>query len=114
VLRRSSGYRKPPGGSDLVAACSSGEEPYSIAMTVREAIPISSAGHPNSRDRIDSQILEAARRGVYPAERLEALGERRLREHFQPLAGNPGTTRSRRTSRRSSPSNSSTWFSRCR
>jgi chemotaxis protein methyltransferase CheR len=73
------------------AACSSGEEPYSIAMTVREAIPDFKRWDIRIlATDIDSQILAAARRGVYPAARLEALGERRLREHFQPLAGDPG------------------------
>jgi chemotaxis protein methyltransferase CheR len=73
------------------AACSSGEEPYSIAMTVREAIPdIASWDIRILATDIDSQILAAARRGVYPAARLEALGEKRVRDHFQPLAGNPG------------------------
>jgi chemotaxis protein methyltransferase CheR len=76
------------------AACSSGEEPYSIAMTVREAIPDFRRWDIRIlATDIDSQILAAAQRGVYPAARLEALGERRLRDHFQPLAGDPGQYR---------------------
>jgi len=76
------------------AACSSGEEPYSIAMTVREAIPDFKRWDIRIlATDIDSQILATARRGVYPAARLEALGERRVRDHFEPLPGDPGQYR---------------------
>ena len=64
------------------AACSSGEEPYSIAMTVLETLP-----HPGSWDvrilatDLDSEVLERARRGVYPLERTASLSAQR-RERF--------------------------------
>ncbi|MEM7524213.1 MAG: protein-glutamate O-methyltransferase [Pseudomonadota bacterium] len=54
------------------AACSSGEEPYSIAMTVLAAAP--DAAKLNLRilaTDIDPKILAQARRGAYPAEALE-------------------------------------------
>jgi len=58
------------------AACSSGEEPYSIAMCVSDAWT-----RGGSRARalrilatdISTRVLEAARRGVYPAERFREL-----------------------------------------
>lgn len=65
------------------AACSSGEEPYSIAMTVCEAIPDWRRWDIKIlATDIDSQMLETARRGVYPEERVRGIGERRLREYF--------------------------------
>jgi chemotaxis protein methyltransferase CheR len=64
------------------AACSTGEEPYSIAMALHEA------GIDLTRDvriiasDIDTQALDHARRAVYPAERAAALGPERLRRFF--------------------------------
>ena len=64
------------------AGCSSGEEPYSIAMTVLETLP-----HPGSWDvrilatDLDSELLERARRGLYPQERTASLSPQR-RERF--------------------------------
>jgi chemotaxis protein methyltransferase CheR len=76
------------------AACSSGEEPYSIAMTVIGAIPDFRRWDIRIlATDIDSQILATARRGIYPAARLEALGDQRVRDYFQPLPGNAGQYR---------------------
>ncbi len=58
------------------AACSSGEEPYSIAMCVSDAWT-RAASRPRSlhilATDISTRVLEAARRGVYPAERFREL-----------------------------------------
>ena len=65
------------------AGCSSGEEPYSIAMTVLETLP--QAAREDIRilaTDIDSDILERARRGVYPPERTETLAPQRLERFF--------------------------------
>lgn len=65
------------------AACSTGEEPYSIAMTVCEAIPEWARWDIKIlATDIDSQVLDVARRGIYPADRVRAVGERRLARHF--------------------------------
>ena len=65
------------------AGCSTGEEPYSLAMTVLEAIP----DLPRWDIRIlatdlDSDVLERARQGVYTAERVRGLGHERVARFF--------------------------------
>jgi chemotaxis protein methyltransferase CheR len=58
------------------AACSSGEEPYSIAMCLAEAL----AKSPGRQFRIlatdiSTRVLEIARRGVYPVGRFDDVPE---------------------------------------
>jgi chemotaxis protein methyltransferase CheR len=64
------------------AAASTGEEPYSIAMTVADTL-----GPEASRVRIvasdlDTSALDVAAAGVYPMERVERLEVDLLRRHF--------------------------------
>lgn len=74
------------------AACSSGEEPYSMAMSLLEALP-----HPERWDvrilatDLDSEMLERARRGIYAPERLSAISaERQARFFREPAQMRPG------------------------
>lgn len=60
------------------SACSTGEEAWSIAMTLREA---DCAAEILASD-IDTDALETASAGVYPMERAEALPAERLRAHL--------------------------------
>ena len=70
------------------AACSSGEEAYCLAMTVCEAIPEFRRWDIKIlATDIDSEILATAKRGVYPADRVQKLGDQRLRQFFEELGG---------------------------
>jgi chemotaxis protein methyltransferase CheR len=69
------------------AGCSTGEEPYSIAMSVLEAVPdIDRWDIRILATDLDSDVLEKARRGVYTAERLQALSTERRERFFTPYA----------------------------
>ncbi len=63
-------------------ASSTGEEPYSIAMTLCEAFnTLTPPVHVIATD-IDTNVLEAAARGVYPIEKLAKLSAERTRRFF--------------------------------
>jgi len=73
------------------AACSTGEEPYSLAMTVLEAIP--DLGRWDVRilaTDLDSDVLERARRGIYAEERLKNLSAERRARFFSERPGRDG------------------------
>jgi chemotaxis protein methyltransferase CheR len=61
-------------------AASTGEEPYSIAMTVLEALGPGAPARILASD-IDTKVLATAQRGVYPAE-SRGLSTERLHRHF--------------------------------
>lgn len=68
------------------SASSTGEEPYSIAMTLCETYgTLTPPAHILATD-IDTNVLAVAARGVYPIERLEKLSTERKRRFF--LKGN--------------------------
>lgn len=65
------------------SASSTGEEPYSIAMTLCETFgTLTPPAHVVATD-IDTNVLATAAAGVYPMERLEKLSPERLRRFFQ-------------------------------
>lgn len=88
--------RKKQSGRPLRIWCcasSTGEEPYSIAMTVLETFkgglpPISILA-----TDIDTNVLAVATTGVYAAERLERLTPERVRSFFTPAADGSFTVR---------------------
>lgn len=71
------------------AACSSGQEPYSIAWTVMHNLKPESI--PKVRilaTDIDSNVLSKASTGVYPTEQLTELSERYIKSGFLRGTGN--------------------------
>lgn len=73
------------------AACSSGEEPYSLGMLFSE--------FRDPRGELDWQILASdrsekmiaqARRGIYPAQRLSRMPETMREKYFEALTGDAG------------------------
>jgi len=76
--------RKDRGTIDIwSAACSSGEEPYSIAMCLLDELGPAAAGRVRilAAD-ISTHVLAKARQGVYPAERFEGLPGDMLRKYL--------------------------------
>ena len=63
------------------SAASTGEEPYSIAMTVMEALGSISQVSIVATD-IDTNVLATAQKGVYPIDRVEKMSPERLRRFF--------------------------------
>ena len=65
------------------AGCSTGEEPYSIAMTLKDALPT---------DReidvrilatdLDSNVLNTAKQGIYPYDKLKSLFPQNIKRWF--------------------------------
>lgn len=69
------------------AACSTGEEPYSIAMAVIEAFATDLPPVRIIASDLDTEALATAARGVYPMEKLESLSPQRLKKFFLKGAG---------------------------
>ena len=67
------------------AGCSTGEEPYTIAMCLAEALP----GNDFSviASDLDTQVLACARDGVYPLASVEKLDPARQKRFFQRGSG---------------------------
>jgi chemotaxis protein methyltransferase CheR len=72
------------------AACSSGEEPYTLAVWLREHMP-----DIDSRDvlilatDISRRMLDKARQAVYPAQTLESLPSAQFKKYFTKLDSQP-------------------------
>jgi chemotaxis protein methyltransferase CheR len=78
------------------SAASTGEEPYSIAMTACEAFGTMKPPVEIIATDIDTNVLATASRGVYPYERVSKLSEERRQRFFQRGTGaNEGSVRVR-------------------
>lgn len=80
------------------AGCSTGEEPYSIAMLLRESIPdIDSMDIKILASDLDTNVVDTARQGVYEAKRVEGIESARIKRWFQKGTGdNKGMVRVRK------------------
>ncbi len=65
------------------SAASTGEEPYTLAMTACEAFGSMTPPVEIVASDIDTNVLATAAKGVYPLERINKLSKERLRSFFQ-------------------------------
>ena len=70
------------------SAASTGEEPYSIAITVLETFGANASHVSIFASDLDTSVLEIAQKGVYPTERVEKLSPDRLKRFFLRGTGN--------------------------
>lgn len=71
------------------AASSTGEEPYTLAMTVREAIPDCRDVKILATD-ISTKVLAHAKAGVYEARHIEKVPEPLFRKYFEKVSDHGG------------------------
>jgi chemotaxis protein methyltransferase CheR len=69
-------------------AASTGEEPYSISMVLREAAPLLTGWDVKLlATDLDSHVLATGAAGVYGADRFQSMPQQRLEGWFDPVAG---------------------------
>lgn len=64
------------------AGCSTGEEPYSLAITAREAAQLRNWDVQIKATDLDSNVVATASRGVYAMSRVEGMSKSRLKNWF--------------------------------
>lgn len=64
------------------SAASTGEEPYSIAITVLETFGNNASHVSIFASDLDTNVLATAQKGVYPVERVEKMSPERLKRFF--------------------------------
>ncbi|TPW13583.1 MAG: chemotaxis protein methyltransferase CheR, partial [Halothiobacillaceae bacterium] len=70
------------------AGCSTGEEPYSLAMTLAETLPTSPTWDVKIlATDLDTNVLAKARAGLYGIERIESVNKNRVKRWFLKGAG---------------------------
>lgn len=70
------------------SACSTGEEPYSISMVLRENQGLLAGVDTRIlATDLDSQVLATAASGVYSADRLQSVSKARISRHFRQGGG---------------------------
>ncbi len=76
------------------AGCSTGEEPYSMAIAARESMRGAGWNLKILAIDIDSNVLDKARTGIFPEERIDGISEERRRRWFRKGTGaNAGLVR---------------------
>ena len=64
------------------AGCSTGEEPYSLAITLKESPLLAHCDIELSATDLDSNVVATASRGVYSMSRVEGMTKNRLKRWF--------------------------------
>ncbi|MDR1351030.1 MAG: chemotaxis protein CheR [Zoogloeaceae bacterium] len=87
-LRVVAGKRKPI--NIWCCAASTGEEPYSIAMTVADAFPNGGPQISVVCSDLDTSVLATAEKGVYTLDRVDKIPPEQLKRYFSKSAGISG------------------------
>jgi chemotaxis protein methyltransferase CheR len=69
------------------AGCSTGEEPYSLAITMKESPLLANWNFELKATDLDSNVVAKANRGVYSMSRVEGMSKTRLKRWFLKGAG---------------------------
>jgi chemotaxis protein methyltransferase CheR len=70
------------------AGCSTGEEPYSIAITIADSLSFADAWNVEIlATDVGRQALKHAERGIYSGRSIGAVTEKQLANHFSPAGG---------------------------
>ena len=65
------------------AACSSGEEPYSIAITLKELFGDTQIVSSILASDISTKVLNLAQKAIYPKERIDNINKELIKKYFQ-------------------------------
>jgi chemotaxis protein methyltransferase CheR len=74
------------------AACSTGEEPYTLAMTVHKHMVKHRLDLKILATDISTRVLAHAKAGVYQEDRLKAIPDPLMKQYFRAQSGGGGTT----------------------
>jgi len=75
------------------AGCSTGEEPYTLALTLLDALPDASSWDIRIlATDISHAVLETARRAVYPTQRMENVPAPQQQQHFSAVRTREGAS----------------------
>jgi chemotaxis protein methyltransferase CheR len=70
------------------AGCSTGEEPYSIAITIADSLNFADAWNVEIlATDVDRRALKHAERGIYTGRSIGSVNEKQLANHFTPVDG---------------------------
>lgn len=69
-------------------ACSTGEEPYTMAMTLLEALDGRPADVRILATDISTRVLDRCREGIYPADKVQSIPTALRERYFLPVRGN--------------------------
>ena len=73
------------------AGCSTGEEPYSLAIVMRETLArLAGWDIKLLATDIDSKVVATATEGVYSSDRFKGVAPERVKSWFREVAGRPG------------------------